>query len=407
MSGTSLDGIDAAYVELTPRNGGYDVRSLRFATFPFPEGLRERLFAALPPHAPPLGEIVALDAALGEAFGAAARAVASDEPLGFVASHGLTLYHDGASQRTWQIGDPFAIRERAGATVAFDFRRADCAAGGQGAPLVPFVDALLFGSPDRTSVALNLGGIANVTVIPPGAHPEEIRGWDTGPGNMLIDALVRRRTRGSEQFDDGGRYARRGRVSGAAFAGLLSDSYFAQAPPKSTGRERFGEAFLDRRGGLADLSIEDGCATLTALTAETIARDLRAYGPAGGRIVASGGGARNVALLAALEARLAPAFQLVPSSDLGVDPDAKEAVAFAVLGYELLRGRAAGLPTVTGAQRRTLLGALAPYDLERLLTQIERETAGAGVRSERETVDAEVRSECETSNAEVPFERER
>jgi anhydro-N-acetylmuramic acid kinase len=369
MAGTSLDGIDAAYVELKPRGRGYAIRLLQFATLPFAPELHERLRAALPPNAPALAEIAALDAEVGRAFGEAARAVLGTAPLDYAASHGLTLYHDGEARRTWQIGDPFAIRERAGATVAYDFRRADCAAGGQGAPLVPYVDALLFGDAAETTVALNLGGIANLTIVPPDGLPEDVRGWDTGPANLLLDAFVRERSGGAETFDADGGHAERGTVEQALLEAMLTDPYFAQSPPKSTGRERFGASFLVAHRGLAGLSLEDGCATLAALSAESVARDLRRAVPAGARVVVSGGGAHNGALLRELRVRLGARHVVVSSAEVGIDPDAKEAVAFAVLGYELLRGRAAGLPAVTGARRPALLGALAPHELAKLLAK--------------------------------------
>jgi anhydro-N-acetylmuramic acid kinase len=374
MSGTSLDGIDAAYLELTPHGAGYHVDLLRFACTPFDAGLRERLVAALPPFQASAEAVSALDSELGVAFGSAARSVAAGERIDFVASHGLTLFHDGAAHRSLQAGDPYAIRTLANATVAFDFRRADCALGGQGAPLVPYVDALLFASPDRATIGLNLGGIANVSVIPPGAPADAVRAWDVGPANMLLDAFVRERTGDREGFDADGAHAARGRVDSPALALMLADPYFAASPPKSTGRERFGGQFLARHAGALDgLDIDDGCATLAALTVEAIARDLDRFGPPSGRVVVSGGGTHNAHLLATLAARLGPAFEVLRSDAVGVDPDAKEALAFAILGYELLRGRPAGLPGVTGAAAPALLGALAPHGLRALLAKMDAE----------------------------------
>jgi anhydro-N-acetylmuramic acid kinase len=377
MSGTSLDGIDVAYLDIVPRGRGYAIELVRFATVPFAAELSRRLHAALPPGAPALAEIAALDAELGAAFGTALQTVVRDDALDFAGSHGLTLFHDGARRRSWQIGDAFALRERAGVTVAFDFRRADCAAGGHGAPLVPYVDALLFGDGAETTVALNLGGIANVTLLPPGAAAADVRGWDTGPANVLLDAFVRARSAGAAQFDADGRLALRGSVAPDVLDAMLADPYFVQAPPKSTGRERFGVTFLQAHRRLESLSLEDGCATLVALAAESVARDLRAALPGGARVIVSGGGARNPALLGALRARLGSAFAVDVSDTRGIDPDAKEAVAFALLGYELLRGRAAGLPGVTGARHAALLGALAPQGLAELLARVGVECAQA------------------------------
>jgi anhydro-N-acetylmuramic acid kinase len=374
MSGTSLDGIDAAYLELVPRGIGYRVELLRFACAPFEAPLRARLEAALPPSRASAEEVAVIDSELGIALGRAGADVAAGEPLDFVASHGLTLFHDGAAHRTLQAGDPYAIRAAVGATVAFDFRRADCAFGGQGAPLVPYVDALLFAEPERAAIALNLGGIANLTLVPPGAAPADVRAWDVGPANMLLDAFVRERTAGRESFDVGGAYAARGRVDEPLLAHMLDEPYFAAAPPKSTGRERFGAQFLlPHATALAVLGTEDGCATLAALTVEAIARDVARFGPPAARVVVSGGGARNAHLLGSLAMRLGPAFEVVRSDALGVDPDAKEALAFAILGYELLRGRSAGLPGVSGASSPALLGALAPHRLRALLAKMDAE----------------------------------
>ncbi len=374
MSGTSLDGIDAALVRLEPRGARYDLELLRAHTTPFPHRLSALLRAALPPRAPSPRAVALLDALLGRALGAAACNVAGEQRVDFVASHGLTLYHDGASHRTMQVGDPYAIRDRARATVVFDFRRADCAAGGQGAPLVPFADPLLFGDGEGTTVALNLGGIANVTIVPARASSDPLRAWDTGPGMMLIDAFVRSRSEG--RWDEGGRLAARGRTSEATLHALLDDAYFDLAPPKSTGRERFGDAFFARHSAaLEALDTPDGCATLCALTVESIARELERERVSRGRVVASGGGTHNATLLRMLAERLGPQFEVLVSSAVGIDPDAKEAMAFAVLGYETLRGRPAGTPSVTGARRAAVLGAIVPFALDELMAKLQREVA--------------------------------
>lgn len=374
MSGTSLDGIDAAFVRLEALSEGYRVELVRAHTTPFPGRLAAWLRAALPPNEPPPRTVALLDALLGRALGRAALAVAGGVEIDFVASHGLTLFHDGAAHRTLQIGDPYAIRERARATVLFDFRRADCAVGGHGAPLVPFADALLFGAQAQPAVALNLGGIANVTILPARGSSDTVRAWDTGPGMMLVDAFVRGRT--GAAWDEGGALAARGQVSDEALATLLEDPYFALAPPKTTGRERFGEAFLaTHESALAALDLADGCATLCALTAESVAREVRRSGVRGGRVIASGGGARNSTLLRMLAERLGSNFEVVSSGELGVDPDAKEAIAFALLGYEALRGRSAALPAVTGARTGAVLGAIAPFGLDELLAKLQREVA--------------------------------
>jgi anhydro-N-acetylmuramic acid kinase len=370
MSGTSLDGIDAALVRIEPQAVGYRLELLRFETIPFEAGVLQSLRATLPPNDGSVAVVAALHHALGLAFGAAARQVAGATPIAYVASHGLTLWHDGPRNVTLQLGDPFALREATGATVCYDFRSGDCAAGGHGAPLVPYFDALLFANAGEDRIAVNLGGIANITVLP---RAGEVVAYDTGPGNMLLDGFVRERTRGTATFDRDGSFASAGTVDDDVLAALLAEDYFAAPPPKSTGRERFGAQFLLRhREKLARLSLEDGAATLTELTAATVAGAVAAAGFAAGRAIVSGGGARNPALLARLAARLAP-IRVDISDALGVPVDAKEAMAFAMLGYETLRGRASNVPGATGARRAVPLGAIAPLHLRALLEEVERE----------------------------------
>ncbi|HET7814390.1 MAG TPA: anhydro-N-acetylmuramic acid kinase [Candidatus Baltobacteraceae bacterium] len=373
MSGTSLDGIDAALVRLRPNGAGYKVDLLNFATFPIPPELLNDLRAALPPNAGTAAGIAALDRRLGDAFARAALAVSGDMPLDFIASHGQTIYHDGDAGYTMQAGDPFVIREKAGCTVCFDFRRADCAAGGQGAPLVPYVDALLFADANEDRVAVNIGGIANLTVVRAGALPQDVVAFDSGPGNMLIDAFVRARTNGEQTFDRGGAFAKAGSVDGPLLQAMLEDPYFALAPPKSTGRERFGAQFLEQHAArLEALSLENGCATLAALTARSLAHAISAASPPGARVFVSGGGVHNAFLMEEL-ARSLPGFTVVSASVHNVHADAKEAVAFAVLGYELLRERPANVPGVTGARGPVVLGSLAPHDLRTLLAKVQAE----------------------------------
>lgn len=382
MSGTSLDGIDAALVSIEPAGAGYALEIERFVTEPFAPEMRARLRAALPPNAATPAEIAALDGDLGDLFAGIAGRAAQGSGVDFVASHGLTLFHRGEASETFQIGDPYRIRDAVGASVVFDFRRADCALGGSGAPLVPYVDALLFASTERDTVALNIGGIANVTVLPRGAPPLDASAWDTGPGNMLVDAFVARRTDGAETFDRGGAYAARGTADPDVVADLVAREmfYLALPPPKSTGRERFGEGLLDDHAALfAPLSLEDGCATLCAYTVATICDSLEAYGPRGALVIASGGGVRNDTMMLLLAERLARTNSRLERSDaFGIPADAKEAVAFAVLGYETLRGRPASLPGATGASRPALLGAIAPYELGILLAKIQAEVAANG-----------------------------
>ena len=372
MSGTSLDGIDAALVQILPRGPTYSLQLARFEIFPFGSALHDELRAALPPNAGSVAAVARLHHALGQAFAQAAKAVIGSQRIDFVASHGQTLWHDGAAHVTLQAGDAFAIREAVGATVCYDFRSADCAAGGHGAPLVARVDALLLGDPDEDRVALNLGGIANVTLLRKASPPEEAVAFDTGPGMMLLDAFVTQRTDRRRGFDAGGDLARLGRVHETLLDEMLADDFFAAPTPKTTGRERFGEQFLAQHAGLRALSLEDGAATLSELTAASVAQAIERSGLRNARVFVSGGGALNRTLMERLAARLHPA-PVELSDVMGFPAEAKEAMAFVVLGYETLRGRAGNVPAATGAERPVVLGAIAPQNLRELLARVEDE----------------------------------
>lgn len=375
MSGTSLDGIDAALVDIHPRGEAYAVKLRRFESVPFEAILRDELLDVLPPNNGSVQRLAQLHKDLGDAYARVARTVAQSAKVGFIASHGQTVWHDGRAGVTLQMGSPFAIREALHATVCFDFRSADTAAGGHGAPLVAHVDALLLRDDNENRVALNLGGIANVTLLRAGAPAEEAPAFDTGPANMLLDRFVSERTRNASAFDRDGALAAQGRVDEALLAAMLTDEYFAEDPPKTTGRERFGAQFLARYADrLARLSIEDGAATLAELTVTSIADGIARAGFSDARVIVSGGGARNRTLLARLAARLDRA-RVETSDAMGIPADAKEAIAFAVLGYETLRGRAGNVPAATGARHAAVLGAIAPFELSVLLDAIARESA--------------------------------
>jgi len=372
MCGTSLDGIDAVRVALTPRADGYEIATLAFATHALDARLRARIAAAFPPAELDALALSRLHADVGEAFARAAVAAGARD-ADFVASHGITLAHDGDAHHTLQIGDAFRIREATERTVVYDFRAGDTAAGGHGAPLVPYVDRLLLASPGEARVALNLGGIANLTVLPAGAAEADLVAFDSGPANLLVDTYVFRRSDGRARYDRAGAYAAAGTIDEALLAVLLDDPYFRAAPPKSTGRERFGDAFLDGvRARLDALSFNDAVATLTALTVRTVADAIRRYAPSAARLIVSGGGAHNLSMLDGLAALL-PGVRVVTSAAFGIHPDAKEAIAFAILGREALAGRATGLPAVTGARGPRVLGAIAPAGLAALVARIEGE----------------------------------
>jgi anhydro-N-acetylmuramic acid kinase len=360
MSGTSYDAVDAAAADLRLDGDALVLRPLGALTAPHPEELRGRIAAVLPPAHTTVEEVCRLDTAIGQAFAeVAARAV--DELCGghadLVVSHGQTVFHwtDGPAVRgTLQIGQPAWIAERTGLPVVADLRARDVAAGGQGAPLVGMVDALLLAGRPGTPAALNLGGIANVTVLRPGAAP---LAFDTGPANALIDAAVAHHT--GAAYDAGGALAASGRVVPELLATLLAEPYYAAAPPKSTGKELFHLSYL--LGAVAasgtDPSTADLVATVTALTARTVADAIAPYGVT--ELLAAGGGTRNPTLMAELAAAVAPA-RLGSIYDLGLPSAAKEAYAFAVLGFLTVHGLPGTIAVATGARHASLLGALVP-----------------------------------------------
>ncbi len=373
MSGTSLDGIDAALVDVRPQDNGYDARVLRFATLPFPDGLREDLLSLMPPNAAHAGDFARVHQELGLAFASAAEHVRGDASIDYVASHGQTIFHDGQTHRTWQIGDPFILRERLGVSICYDFRSGDTASSGHGAPLVPYVDWLLLRSNKEPRVVVNIGGIANVTSLPPAAQREEVLAFDAGPGVMLLDAFIHERTDGARSYDHDGQLASRGVVQTHALAAMLGHPYFSRPAPKTTGREQFGEEFRSTYDAvLRRLTLEDGCATLAALTATVLTDAIHRYAPGATRVICSGGGIHHAPLMQMLQERLGD-MSVETTLAFGIDPDAKEALAFAVLGYETLRGRAANIPGATGAQRAVPLGAIAPLNFAALRKKMEIE----------------------------------
>ncbi len=365
MSGTSADGIDAAVCRFRGCGRDTEWALLGWTTVPFTAAERERILAAQ--HAT-AAECSALHFWLGERFAAAADAGAQAAGLTLaechaIGSHGQTVYHgtatDPADRHTLQLGAPAVIAERTGLPVVSDFRTRDIAAGGQGAPLMPYADAVLFGREDATRWLLNIGGIANVTVLPPGEQPTV--GWDTGPGNVLIDAAVAAATNGAQRFDEGGALAGAGTVDEDLLASLLAHPYLGCPPPKSTGREMFGPALAEQvLQGIAGGALPDVVATLTAFTADSIAASLEQFAaPYGAPVdcLLSGGGAHNPVLRERLAARLAP-VPLRDTADEGLPGDAKEAVGFALLANDTLHAHHNSCPSVTGARHAVVLGSI-------------------------------------------------
>lgn len=344
MSGTSVDGIDVAIVEIAGRR----IETIGFQSTRYSPEIRAAILA-VSDAATQTSSISRLNFQLGELYARAVlRSVRRFGPVKLIGCHGQTIYHEGA-RNTLQIGEAAVIAERTGLPVVSNFRARDIAAGGQGAPLVPYVDYLLFRHRTRTRIALNIGGIANITVIPAGARSEDVVAFDTGPGNMAIDALARELDR---PFDRGGKIAASGRVNNALLNELMADPYYQLKPPKSAGREQYGTAFLERLKSTG-MAIEDLMATVAVLTAATIALAVRKFGPAD--LIVSGGGVHNPQIMAHLAGFL-PNAAISRSTDHGIDADAKEAIAFGVLAYETWRGKPSNLPFATGARRAVVLG---------------------------------------------------
>ncbi len=378
MSGTSADGIDAALVEISPGRLLPKLRLLRFEVFPFPDGLRQRILRAADDCRGGAGELCHLNGYLGELFAGAAHRVAriAGVPMREVAligSHGQTVVHlpdpkveDGIRVRsTLQIGEPSVIAERTGITTVADFRPRDLAAGGEGAPLTPYLHALLFRHSRRDRIVLNLGGIANLTFLPKGQGLGGVLAFDTGPGNVLIDALMARLTGGAIASDFGGRIAASGQVMARLLRWLMAHPFLSRRPPKSTGRESFGPALIDallRRAASRPIAEEDLVATITAFTAQSVALHIRRdlpRGAASADLITCGGGAENPMLVKRLQEAL-PECRLLTADQAGFPGRGIEASAFALLAYLTARGLPGNLPRITGAAHPAVLGKIVP-----------------------------------------------
>ena len=369
ISGTSADGIDAAVVNLEGLPPKLRWRVLIHVNVPHPPELRAELFACFRPETGDVARLCRLNFALGRAFSQAAlqgiaAAGLTPEQVDLIGSHGQTVWHIPTEPEasTLQLGEPAIIAEQTGVTTLSNFRARDMAAGGQGAPLVAYVDALLLSHPTLTRAAQNIGGIANVTYLPPAGNGAPFA-FDTGPGNMLMDDAAARATGGAWTFDRDGTLAAQGRVDEALLAEWLTEPYLRQPTPKTTGRELFGAHFGARVWEQAigrGLRASDVLATLTAFTAASIAAAYRNFLPRlPDEVIVSGGGARNPTLMRMLAERLAPA-RVVAVDEFGLPSQAKEAVAFAMLAYETWHDRPGNLPAATGARRPVVLGSITP-----------------------------------------------
>jgi len=370
MSGTSADGIDVALVRVSSEKA----RLENSAALAFPARVRDAILRLGEGRPTTTGEISQLNFLLGVIFADAALAACRKfrvrpSQIAVIGSHGQTVFHQGAAAlfcgykvaSTLQIGEPSVIAQRTGITTVGDFRPADMAAGGQGAPLVPFVDYLLYGDVRVGRAALNIGGISNVTVIPRAANISDVFAFDIGPGNMVIDALVRHFTRGRKMFDRHAELAARGKLLPGLLAELLHDAYFRKSPPKTAGREQYGEKYVRhilthaeaRRADAADV-----IRTATILTALSIVDAMHRFIPARAgvsELIVSGGGAHNPLVMAQMQAAL-PEIRLRTSGEFGVPGDAKEAFAFALLGWQTLQRRPSNVPRATGARKSVVLG---------------------------------------------------
>ncbi|GAA4962959.1 anhydro-N-acetylmuramic acid kinase [Nonomuraea thailandensis] len=380
ISGTSHDGIDVAVVDFELVGSVLEGRVLHTASTPYPAELRARLIAAMPPAPTTLAEVCELDTLIGQSFaGAAVAAIEAGGPVDLVVSHGQTVYHwvEGAhALGTLQIGQPAWIAERTGAPVLSDVRIRDITAGGHGAPLVSVLDGLLLGAYEGGAGALNLGGIANVTVV----RGDTLYAYDIGPANALIDAVVTSRGLHPRGFDEDGRIAASGRVHAGLLEVLLDEPYYRLAAPKSTGKELFHLDYVDAalvRAGIrlagpdavaggttaggttagGVIGEADLVATLTELTVRTVAHDVRAA--AVGALVVSGGGCRNPVVMDGLRAAL-PGVSVSPSDEFGAPADDKEAIAFALIGWLTAHGLPGTVPGGTGAASARILGTLTP-----------------------------------------------
>ncbi len=360
ISGTSMDGIDAAVVDFALDGDTLHGQVLHGATTPYAPPLRARLLAALPPAATTLEEVCRLDTKVGQAFADVAEAAAAAVGgVDLVVSHGQTVFHwvdGGHALGTLQIGQPAWIAERTGAPVLSDVRIRDIVAGGHGAPLVSYLDSLLLAGRAETSAALNLGGIANITVLRPDGT---LVAYDTGPANALIDAVVTADGLDPAGYDTDGRLAAAGRVDERLLAVLLDEPYYRLEPPRSTGKELFHLPYvLDAvaRSGSSP-SAEDLVRTLTEVTVRTVADEVRRQGAT--FLVAAGGGCHNPVLMDRLAAAL-PGVEIAPAESLGVTTDEKEAIAFALIGWCTAHGLPGTVPAGTGARGPRVLGTLTP-----------------------------------------------
>ena len=407
MSGTSIDGIDACLVEISGNGLHTRINVLAFETYPYNDTTRTAILDTCNPETGTVNKVCQLNFHLGKLFANAAKSITNKaqiaiQDIDLIGSHGQTVYHipnpvtvektedrsqkpeargqraEGREKEAWdlphirstlQIGEPSVIAQETGVTTVADFRPRDMAAGGQGAPLVPYVDFILFRDKEKGRALQNIGGIANVTVLPKNCGINDVVAFDTGPGNMIIDRITELVTNNTHHFDEGGKLAARGSVNDAILSSLLAHPYLSKPPPKTTGREEFGISFADNlykeaiHSGIKDLDI---LATVTAFTARTIADSYKQWilpKHQLSEIILSGGGSHNSTLIKFLKQYLEPTIQLHSIDKFGISPNTKEALAFAILANETISGNPNNIPSATGAREAVIMGKIIPGKL--------------------------------------------
>jgi len=372
MSGTSIDGVDVAIVDITRGK----VHLLAFEVFPYPAGLRRQILRLCQPESARLDDICHYNFVLGEVFADALQKLCRKSSISLssvdlVGSHGQTIYHNPQGRRysrttirsTLQIGEPSVIAHRTGITTVADFRPGDIAARGEGAPLVPYADYVLFGRNRLSRAVQNIGGIANVTFLPSRCKQHDIIAFDTGPGNVVIDSIIRLISGGRKRFDPGGKMAAQGTVEKKLLNEMLRHPFLRRRPPKSTGREEFGLSFAKRIYQIAahkGLSNTDIVATVTAFTAKSIVQAYNRFLPAiPEEVILCGGGSHNKKLVEMLRREL-PNTKMLSTEDFGISVDAKEAVSFAILAWASINGLTNNVPSATGADRPVVMGKIIP-----------------------------------------------
>ncbi|MBI3596154.1 MAG: anhydro-N-acetylmuramic acid kinase [Nitrospirae bacterium] len=376
ISGTSTDGVDSALVEITGRGLESRLKLLRFATYPYPRELRSRLVRLT--HDGRVEDLSRLNVYVGELFAKAAVRIAREagiplNEIDLIGSHGQTICHQPVPfniggikiRSTLQIGEPSIIAERTGVTTVSDFRHRDMAVGGEGAPLTPYLHYILFHHAQRARLIVNIGGISNVTYLPCDAGLENILAFDVGPGNMLMDGIVQHRTNGRRAMDRGGAMARRGRIHERLLSELLRHPFLHHSPPKTTGRELFGQAMIERvvrRAKVLRLNQWDLMATVTAFTARSISRAYEKFiFQKGGveEVIVGGGGTRNPTLMQFLQEAFGP-IPVYTFEKFNLDSRALEAMAFALFAYGTIQGEPNNVPSATGAERPVVMGKIVP-----------------------------------------------